>query len=103
MEGAALDISEGRRVSRDPGGRPEGVGGGAEAGPASGEMRDSSDSAVVGGTGGGSVIQTDGGQERVPLKTVLQNFLNHVEDLETRRREGDDAYEKEFQVGGKII
>ena len=38
------------------------------------------------------------GGERVPLKTVLQNFLNHVDDLEARRREGDDAYDKEFQV-----
>ena len=36
---------------------------------------------------------------RVPLKTILQNFLNHVENLEARVREGDDAYEKEFQVG----
>lgn len=35
---------------------------------------------------------------RVPLKTILQNFLNHVENLEARVREGDDAYEKEFQV-----
>ena len=35
---------------------------------------------------------------RVPLKTILQNFLNHVENLEARKREGDDAYEKEFQV-----
>jgi hypothetical protein len=35
---------------------------------------------------------------RVPLKTILQNFLNHVESLEVRKREGDDAYEKEFQV-----
>ena len=35
---------------------------------------------------------------RVPLKTILQNFLNHVENLEARAREGDDAYEKEFQV-----
>jgi len=33
---------------------------------------------------------------RVPLKTILQNFLNHVENLEARVREGDDAYEKEF-------
>ena len=35
---------------------------------------------------------------RVPLKTILQNFLNHVENLEARVREGDDAYEKEFLV-----
>ena len=38
------------------------------------------------------------GDRRVPLKTILQNFLNHVESLEARKREGDDAYEKEFQV-----
>jgi hypothetical protein len=36
--------------------------------------------------------------ERVPLKTVLQNFLNHVESLEARRAEGEDTYDKEFQV-----
>ena len=35
---------------------------------------------------------------RVPLKTILQNFLNHVESLEIRKKEGEDAYEKEFQV-----
>ena len=39
---------------------------------------------------------------RVPLKTILQNFLNHVENLEARKREGDDAYEKEFQVRQQI-
>ena len=31
-------------------------------------------------------------------RNLLQNFLNHVESLETRKREGEDAYEKEFQV-----
>jgi hypothetical protein len=36
--------------------------------------------------------------ERVPLKTILQNFLNHVETLEARRAEGEDTYDKEFQV-----
>ena len=36
--------------------------------------------------------------ERVPLKTILQNFLNHVESLEARRVEGEDTYDKEFQV-----
>ena len=38
---------------------------------------------------------------RVPLKTILQDFLAHVEDLESRRfinPDTDDAYEKEFQV-----
>ena len=36
--------------------------------------------------------------EEIPLKTILQNFLNHVETLETARDEGEDQYEKEFQV-----
>ena len=35
---------------------------------------------------------------RLPLKTILQNFLNHVDSLETRKRAGDDAYDQEFQV-----
>lgn len=35
---------------------------------------------------------------RVPLKTILQNFLNHVDSLESRKRARDDAYEQEFQV-----
>ena len=39
----------------------------------------------------------------IPLKTILQNFLNHVENLEVAREqynngEGEDQYEKEFQV-----
>ena len=37
-------------------------------------------------------------QDRIPLKTVLQNFLNHVETLESRKGEEDCTYEKEFQV-----
>ena len=37
------------------------------------------------------------------MKTILQNFLNHVENLEVAREEsltgeGEDQYEKEFQV-----
>ena len=36
--------------------------------------------------------------ERVPLKIVLQNFINHVENLEARLKENDDLYESEFQV-----
>ena len=41
--------------------------------------------------------------EEIPLKTILQNFLNHVENLEVAREEslsgeGEDQYEKEFQV-----
>ena len=42
---------------------------------------------------------------RVPLKTILQDFLAHVEDLESRRfinPDTDDAYEKEFQVHNYI-
>jgi len=35
-------------------------------------------------------------QERTPLRTILQNFLNHIESLEIQRIE--DSYEKEFQV-----
>lgn len=34
----------------------------------------------------------------VPLRTVLQNFLNLVETYEAKRSLGVDAYEKEFQV-----
>jgi len=37
-------------------------------------------------------------KEEIPLKTILQNFLNHVETLETARDEGEDQYEKEFQA-----
>ncbi len=37
-------------------------------------------------------------RRRTPLKTVLQNFLNHVETLEAAKSEGEDTYEKEFQV-----
>ena len=40
--------------------------------------------------------------EKIPLKTILTNFLNHVETLEVKREEGEDLYEKEFQVK-KII
>ena len=36
--------------------------------------------------------------QEIPLKTILQNFLNHVETLEAARDEGEDQYEKEFQV-----
>lgn len=37
-------------------------------------------------------------KEEIPLKTILQNFLNHVETLEAARDEGEDQYEKEFQA-----
>jgi len=36
-------------------------------------------------------------EEKIPLKTILTNFLNHVETLEAKREEGEDLYEKEFQ------
>ena len=44
--------------------------------------------------------------EEIPLKTILNNFLNHVESLELAREdslkgEGVDQYEKEFQVISK--
>jgi len=42
-------------------------------------------------------MKSSGNGERVPLRTVLQNFLNHVETLEKRRNGGDDQYDKEFQ------
>ena len=42
--------------------------------------------------------ESSSSDRRVPLKTILQNFLNHVESLEARKQEGEDAYEKEFQV-----
>lgn len=35
---------------------------------------------------------------KAPLKSVLKNFLDHVENLEARRKISDDQYETEFQV-----
>ena len=35
---------------------------------------------------------------KIPLKTILKNFLNHVENIEAKRTEGEDPYEREFQV-----
>ena len=42
-------------------------------------------------------------KEEIPLKTILNNFLNHVESLELAREDslkgdGVDQYEREFQV-----
>lgn len=37
-------------------------------------------------------------RRRRPLKTLLQNFLNHVSNLEAQKNEGENTYEKEFQV-----
>jgi hypothetical protein len=34
----------------------------------------------------------------VPLRTILRNFLNLVENYESRRNGEADLYEKEFQV-----
>ena len=42
-------------------------------------------------------MKSSGNGERVPLRTVLRNFLNHVETLEKRKNGGDDQYDKEFQ------
>lgn len=62
-------------------------------------MKEGDDEAGEGFAGGGSDHEGQPNQHRVPLKTILQNFLNHVEDLENRRiNDTDDAYEKEFQV-----
>lgn len=35
--------------------------------------------------------------ERTPLRTILTNFLNHIETLENQRTP-DNTYESEFQV-----
>ena len=42
-------------------------------------------------------MKSCGNGERAPLRTMLQNFLNHVETLEKKRNGGDDQYDKEFQ------
>lgn len=36
-------------------------------------------------------------QERVPLRVVLRNFLNHIENLESQSCP-EKSYEAEFQV-----
>lgn len=36
-------------------------------------------------------------REIIPLRTILQNCLNHIENLESNRSICDN-YEKEFQV-----
>ena len=36
---------------------------------------------------------------KIPLKVILKNFLNHVETIEKKRSEGEeDNYEREFQM-----
>ena len=42
-------------------------------------------------------MKSCGNGERAPLRTILQNFLNHVETLEKRKNGADDQYDKEFQ------
>ena len=42
-------------------------------------------------------MKSCGNGERAPLRTIIQNFLNHVETLERRRNGEDDQYDKEFQ------
>ena len=51
-----------------------------------------------GGGGGGKSVPPVPPSGRGPLKTILLNFLNHVSDLEARKSEGENTYEKEFQV-----
>ncbi|XP_068227484.1 tyrosine-protein phosphatase non-receptor type 12-like [Palaemon carinicauda] len=36
-------------------------------------------------------------ERKLPLRTVLQNFINHVDTLEVKRTGGDDIYEQQFQ------
>ncbi len=57
-----------------------------------------STSAVDGDGGGPHGSPSSSSVRRVPLKTILQNFLNHVETLEAQKNEGENTYEKEFQV-----
>ena len=112
-----MDLA-GDLAATDPNRRLTGAPGRAPASGAS-TMRDdlASDDLASGGSSGSSSLGSggsvgqgghmgghqghqghhEGGGHRVPLKTVLQNFLNHVENLEARKKEGDDAYEKEFQ------
>ena len=52
------------------------------------------------GDGGGEVKEgaESSPPSRVPLKTILTNFLNHVATLEAQQEdEGENTYEKEFQ------
>jgi hypothetical protein len=39
---------------------------------------------------------------RLPLKTVLQNFLNKVDSMETKK-ERDNPFEREFKVRRKVF
>ena len=38
-------------------------------------------------------------KNKIPLKVILKNFLNHVETIEKQRSEGEeDTYEREFNM-----
>ena len=39
-------------------------------------------------------------EDKLPLRVILQNFINHVETLENAKEENerDEKYEHEFQV-----
>jgi hypothetical protein len=52
------------------------------------------------GGGDGVCVLVNGGcsPSRVPLKTILSNFLSHVSTLEAQKNDGENTYEKEFQV-----
>lgn len=67
-------------------------GGGGGSSP---EASGAEDAAGGPGEGGGDPGGASPG--RAPLKTVLQNFLNHVDTLEARKSEGEDTYDREFQ------
>ena len=50
----------------------------------------------------GSSSSSSPSRRRIPLKTILQNFLNHVDALEAEKHDsecsnGGSLYEKEFQ------
>jgi hypothetical protein len=40
---------------------------------------------------------------KVPLKTILLKFIAHVDDLEKKFADGDDQYDREFQVCLQIV
>ena len=46
-------------------------------------------------------------ERKLPLRTVLTNFINHVDTLENKKQQGEDQYDTEFQVswaqGGILI
>lgn len=50
-----------------------------------------------------STPETVVSQNVVPLRTILRNFLNLVDNCEARRNGGVDSYDKEFQVRRTLI